>query len=202
LLPALHETGAELNGLKAIAGEGYPLRRVAQAKFDQYLSALKEIVDSVPSLRQMKLMGVAELLTPQHTPLLARLIEESLAVESYRAEIAMLQTQVAEADRSMRVNSAEIANLDELQRDYQIAEAIFSSGLTRLDSSKFDVYATYPLVQLLTLPGGQIVRDHLGSKLILVAGILLSIFLCVLIILFDIRKQLLEAHFKQEVQDV
>lgn len=202
LLPALHETGAELNGLKAIAGEGYPLRRAAQAKYDQHLLALKIIVDSVPSLRPMKLMGVAELLTPQHAPLLARLIEESLTVESHRAEIALLQTQVINADKSMRVISSEIANLDELKRDYQIAEAIFSSGLTRLDSSKFDIYATYPLVQLLTLPGGQINRDHLASKLIMVAGILLSMLVCVLIILFDIRKQLLETYFKKEVQDV
>lgn len=202
LLPALHQTGAELNELKAIAGEGYPLRRAAQAKFNQHLAALKEIVDSVSSLSTLKLMAVAELLTPQHTPLLARLIEESLNVESHQAEMVMLQEHVTKADKAMRTDSAEIADLDELQRDYQIAEAIFSSGLTRLDSSKFDVYATYPLVQLLTIPGGQIVRDHLGSKLMLVAGILLSILICVLIVLFDIRKQLLEAHLKQQVQDV
>jgi uncharacterized protein involved in exopolysaccharide biosynthesis len=202
LLPALHKTGAELNELKAIAGEAYPLRRAAQAKFNQHLSALKEIVDSVPSLSTLKLMAVAELLTPQHSPFLARLIEESLTVESHQAEMAMLKEHVTKADKAMRTDSAEIASLDELQRDYQIAEAIFSSGLTRLDSSKFDVYATYPLVQLLTLPGGQIVRDHLGSKLILVAGILLSILVCVMLVLFDIRRQLLEAHLKQKAKNV
>lgn len=199
LLPALHETGAELNELKAIAGKGYPLRRAAQEKFNQHLSALKEIVESVPSLKKMELMAVAELLSPQHAPILTRFIEESLTVESHQAEIAMLKKHVIKADKSMRENSAEIADLDELQRDYQIAEAIFSSGLTRLDSSKFDVYATYPLVQLLTLPGGQIVRDQLGNKLILVASVLLNILVCVLIVLFDIRKQLLEVHLGKKV---
>lgn len=194
LLPALQEANSELTELKAISGKGYPARKVAQAKVNQYLRLIGELTAKEAGLNDLKLMPILQLLDPQHSLILNRLIEESLTTESYLTELKKLKEQIAKSAIAMRNNSAEIVDLDELERDYQIAEAIFSSGLTRLDSSKFDVYASYPLVQLLTLPGGQILQDHLGSRLLLITSVLVNIFICALILLFDIRRQLLASN--------
>ena len=44
------------------------------------------------------------------------------------------------------------SKLDELIRNHQVAEATFSSALARIDTSKADVFVSYPLVQLLDMP--------------------------------------------------
>ena len=43
--------------------------------------------------------------------------------------------------------------LEGLQRDLQVAEAIFSSTLAKIDVGKTDIFASYPLVQTLLDPG-------------------------------------------------
>jgi len=44
------------------------------------------------------------------------------------------------------------SRLDELIRNHQVAEAIFTSALARTDTSKSDVFVSYPLVQMLDKP--------------------------------------------------
>ncbi|MEM6496173.1 MAG: hypothetical protein AAF709_05550, partial [Pseudomonadota bacterium] len=42
--------------------------------------------------------------------------------------------------------------LDDLQRDHQIANAVFSSAVARIDTTTSDIYASYPLLQVLDPP--------------------------------------------------
>lgn len=44
------------------------------------------------------------------------------------------------------------SKLDALKRDMQVAEAVFSSTLTRLDIGKSNTFGSYPLIQILTEP--------------------------------------------------
>ncbi len=44
------------------------------------------------------------------------------------------------------------ARLDDLQRDHSIANAVFSSAMARIDSTKSDIFASYPLLQVLQEP--------------------------------------------------
>lgn len=44
------------------------------------------------------------------------------------------------------------ARLEDLQRDFSVAEAVFASAIARVQSTKADVYASYPLVQVLEDP--------------------------------------------------
>ena len=40
------------------------------------------------------------------------------------------------------------SHLDTLNRDYKVADAVFASALTRINTSKTDVFASYPMVQV------------------------------------------------------
>jgi len=86
---------------------------------------------------------------------------------------------------------------------HQIAEAIFSSALAKLDTSRLDIYATYPLTQLLTLPGATVKRDRLKSKLMILAGIIIYGLLCLAITLTTIRQLVLasDSPIEQELED-
>jgi uncharacterized protein involved in exopolysaccharide biosynthesis len=44
------------------------------------------------------------------------------------------------------------SRLDDLRRDMQVAEAVFTSALARIDTNKADFYASFPLVQAFELP--------------------------------------------------
>jgi len=76
------------------------------------------------------------------------------------------------------------ARLDDLTRDYQVAETVFSSALARANTTKADVYASYPLVQVLadaslpqspTSPQPVIaIAAGIAATLMIVIGLLLA----------------------------
>jgi hypothetical protein len=68
--------------------------------------------------------------------------------------------------------------------------------LAKLDTSRLDIYATYPLTQLLTQPGATIKRDRLQSKLMVVASILVYAMLALALALIQVRKRVISATKK------
>lgn len=86
----------------------------------------------------------------------ARLLERLIgAVSDLEALIALSKTlsdQIdAEQERVLRL-APMASRLDDLKRDVQVAEAVFSSALARIDTGKSDFFASYPMVQTLEAP--------------------------------------------------
>ncbi len=81
--------------------------------------------------------------------LLANLVELATDCERKAATLASVEEQLKSLDRRIASLARQAARLDDLSRDYQVAEAVFASALARTDSSKAEVYASYPLVQVL-----------------------------------------------------
>ena len=120
-------------------------------------------------------------------------VTKSMAsLNGLNAQSAALKQQQREYQNRIKTHTQDAATLADLQRDHQIAEAIFSSALAKLDTSRLDIYATYPLTQLLTQPGGTIVRDRLQSKILVLAIILMFGLLSLAVTLGHMRKTLLK----------
>ncbi len=81
--------------------------------------------------------------------LLADLVELATDCERKAATLASVEEQLERYDTRIASLAPKAARLDDLSRDYQVAEAVFASALARTDSSKAEVYASYPLVQVL-----------------------------------------------------
>ncbi len=80
---------------------------------------------------------------------LVRMESERAGLErEYAATAARLR---AETDRLARL-APDAARLEDMRRDFAVAEAVFASAIARNQSSKVDVYASYPLVQVLENP--------------------------------------------------
>ncbi len=88
-------------------------------------------------------------------------------------QASALQEKLKEFEIRLSKHSQDAARLADLKRDHQIAEAIFSSAIAKIDTGKLDVYATYPLTQLLTEPGLPAGPVRL-YKLVVIAGAILG----------------------------
>lgn len=84
--------------------------------------------------------------------LLADLVEKSAALAGHEAKLNEIDRIMLDAEERRTRLGVVAAHLDDLQRDHLIANAVFSSALARLDASKSDHYASYPLVQMLSEP--------------------------------------------------
>ena len=81
--------------------------------------------------------------------LLAQLVELAGLCDNLAETEATLAAQLATANARIAKIAPMATRLDDLSRDYQVAETVFSSALARIDTTKADVYASYPLVQVL-----------------------------------------------------
>ncbi len=86
---------------------------------------------------------------PARAALLADLVTLAGLCDHLASSEATLAAQLTDANSRLAVIAPQAAELDDLSRDYQVAETVFSSALARVDTTKADVYASYPLVQVL-----------------------------------------------------
>lgn len=86
-------------------------------------------------------------------------------------ELATLQERMEASQGDLNAKAAAAAELQDLERDFSVAEAVFASAIARAQSSKADVYASYPLVQVLENPSLPDRPSSPNRKLALLAGI-------------------------------
>lgn len=124
--------------------------------------------------------------------LLATLVNATAKRDGLAAELAALEESYLQREADVQRLMAPASALDDLNRDYQVAEAVFTSALARTDTTKADVYASYPLVQVLedaSLP----VEPSSPKKLIAIAaGICATFCLIVAVTLAWVRRPLID----------
>ncbi|MCG3268374.1 hypothetical protein [Yoonia sp. I 8.24] len=103
--------------------------------------------------------------------LLSQLVDMNASYAGAADQLATLRTQLAaEVDRLASIAPA-AAKLQDLQRDFSVAEAVFASAIARTQTTKSDVYASYPLVQTLENPSLPDAPSSPNRNLALAAGV-------------------------------
>jgi len=168
-----------------------PLRKILDLEIEGLTSNIRHLLTGVPNLDHIRDAHLHGLLSTSN-------IETIQNVNTLIARKSGLQAQALELENNRALYLARVkshtqgaATLSDLQRVHQIAEAIFSSALAKLDTSRLDIYATYPLTQLLTHPGATIKRDRLQAKLMIVASILIYGMLMLALTLTRVRKMVM-----------
>lgn len=124
--------------------------------------------------------------------LMAEMVRLKSELEGLNAERIKLTAALEAAEAEVRALVAAASELDDLGRDYQVAEAVFTSALARTDTTKTDVFASYPLVQVLEPP---VAPSEPSSPHVLVAiagGAAATLMLIGAIILGWIRRPLID----------
>ena len=102
--------------------------------------------------------------------LLADLVEMNAKRIGASEQLAAMKAQVHDQALRLTQMSAAAAQLQDLQRDFSVAEAVFATAIARAETTKSDVYASYPLVQVLENPSLPEKPSSPNRKLAIAAG--------------------------------
>ena len=80
------------------------------------------------------------------------LVRNEAAIDGKTREIEALTTEKNRLEDEIHKLSAAAGQLEDLKKDHILAEAVYSSALARVDTSKSDIYGAYPIVQVLAEP--------------------------------------------------
>jgi uncharacterized protein involved in exopolysaccharide biosynthesis len=84
--------------------------------------------------------------------LYATLVRNEALLQGRRRELVSLSADKTRLEADLGRLSAAAARLEELKKDQLVADAVLSSAMARLDSSKSDIYGSYPIVQVVATP--------------------------------------------------
>ena len=84
--------------------------------------------------------------------LLQQLVRNEAQIKGKAREIETLTGERDRLEAEIQNLSKAAAQLEDLKKDHILAEAVYSSALARVDTSKSDIYGAYPIVQVLAAP--------------------------------------------------
>ena len=98
------------------------------------------------------------------------LINKKIKYEGYKRKITQLEQQIKNYSTRIQNQTKNVSRLSELEREHQIAEAVFTSAVAKIDTGKSDIFASYPMLQLFmeptlpkTISGARPLHIYFGS---------------------------------------
>lgn len=171
LLKDVSAGAAQLAQSDANYGERHPVYLEARDNYHAARKAALLRAAEVTDLPMEQLQGLDRAPEGQRAQLLSELVRESATKSGLEQQVKTLSEQVASEGTRLAALAPIAAELEDRQRDFAVAEAVFASAIARSEAKKTDVYGSYPLIQVLENPS---LPDHPSSprrKLSIVAGI-------------------------------
>jgi len=135
--------------------------------------------------------------SPDRARLFGQLMDGYAQLQGKQAELDTLVLAQARLDDQLRIYARESKELERLQREYDLAEAVFTSAAARLEASKSDVFASYPIVQLLTAPNAPIQQKSPSVKIAVLGFVAGFIFITICLLLVWQRAYLVQRLLAQ-----
>ncbi|ABV37554.1 conserved hypothetical protein [Shewanella sediminis HAW-EB3] len=124
--------------------------------------------------------------------LMKQLLSVTTEAEGLSHELRSLTEQINAWDTRLEDSNDDAAKLEDLHREHQVATAVFTSALAKMDVGKADIYSAYPLLQLLAPPSLPLKANTMARVLTLLGGIVASIFSLAGLSIMWIRKPILQ----------
>ncbi|QEY31471.1 hypothetical protein EVJ50_03595 [Synechococcus sp. RSCCF101] len=146
---------AELGTLQETLGPNHPK---VKAAFARQQGAFNKASTRAEALIGQRLDGVSlSRLSVREGPtgrgnLLETLVQQSAEARSRLQEYTTLEERISELEGRLTDGAETLAELEVLQRDVEIAEAIFASTLAKIDLGQAERFAAYPIVQVIEPP--------------------------------------------------
>ncbi len=105
---------------------------------------------SLETLKQINLNGTNS--SAAKETLFQQLVTVQADQKGLSSQAQSMDKQITELESRLKNMVQQESQLDALKRDMQVAEAVFSSTLTRLDLGKSNSFGSYPLTQILAEP--------------------------------------------------
>jgi capsule polysaccharide export protein KpsE/RkpR len=187
-----------LTGLLPNRGNNYPDVREARQKQQAALSAMLkrgQILLEIP-VEQLNLerliLDNSNGSGTKRADLFIQLIDLNAEHQGLNGQLATFSEQIKNLETKLRILSQKESIYASLDRDLQIAQAVFASTLTKIDLSKGDRFASFPLMQLIEEPSLPTKPTSPKPKLVLAGALLGSIFISAGLTLIWWREPLVE----------
>ena len=153
LLKELDISTSQLSEYQSRWGDGHPKVIAEQQRYQAARSALLIRSNIIAGPHAASVLSSLDLdVNPKRAEMFGDLIEASAKERGITAQIADLLRSELHLKDQLKIYAREAAVLDRLQREFDLAEAVFTSAAARLEAGKADVFASYPVLQLLTKP--------------------------------------------------
>ena len=161
---------ATLAETRSMFGEGHPKVQNARAAHGAATEAALAQAKQVTGLGAAQLEGLDLAPAGARAELLAQLVRMEAERAGAAQQYATLSARLSEDLARQTALAPAAARLQDLQRDFSVAEAVFASAIAKTQSTKSDVYASYPLVQVLENPSLADRPSSPNRKLAIAAG--------------------------------
>lgn len=161
---------ADLAEATAHYGPRHPKVEEARQARDTAQSAAMSMAAKITGLTPMDVARLDLAPNGVRADLLAQLVEKDAECFGTEQELAALKEQMAQGTADLKIKRVAAAALQDLERDFAVAEAVFASAIARTQSSKSDFFASYPLVQVLENPSLPEYPSSPNKKLAVAAG--------------------------------
>lgn len=123
--------------------------------------------------------------------LMQQLLATAAQTNGLTQEIAALDLQINQWDERLKHSNDDAAKLEDLHRQHQVATAVFTSALAKMDVGKADIYSAYPMVQLLSAPSLAEQPSKMATILAILGGLVSSFMMITGLGIAWIRKPIL-----------
>ncbi|BFT31323.1 hypothetical protein D210916BOD24_24990 [Alteromonas sp. D210916BOD_24] len=195
----LRQSAATMSDYLSKWGKQHPkvitaLKRTEAAREKLYARGV--IITGTQSAEQFIALNLQN--NPRRAELFAEFVEAQAQRKGLAARRDELRLAIEQMEGRLKVYAREVAELERLQREFDMADAVFTSAAARLEANKSDVFASYPVIQMLTEPA--IPQDPSSPKkgLAIAGGIMGGLFLTIGWIVVWKREKLLSALLKRE----
>jgi len=197
LLAQLSESATLLAGFENMYGRNHPEMRAETERHAGLFDALNARGEALLGAAGYGLLRLAEIqLDDERAELLRQVVDLSAQAEGARTEARSLQDRLIRNEQRVEQLAPVAARLDALLREHQVAETVFASALARLDTSRADVFASYPLAQLLEPPARPDRPSSPSKKIAALAAVGGFFLYCMGVLLLWLRLPLIRALWK------
>lgn len=202
-LALLEDVSAQATALAQAAasyGSRHPTRIKAQEAYDAARETALARAADVTGLDVTALKSLDRAPEGQRAALLGELVRENALRAGLDRQHETISKRIEAESARLSALAGLAAELEDRQRDFAVAEAVFASAIARSESTKTDTYASYPLIQVLENPS---LADRPSSprrKLAMAAGIAATFLLLVGLVMAWIRKPLITRLLKSPEQ--
>lgn len=182
---------ATLAEARSSFGEGHPRVSSARSAYGAATLAAMKQAGRVTGFSNAQLETLDLAPAGARAELLAQLVRMDAERAGIAQQYATLSARLTEDMSKQQSLAAAASRLQDLQRDFSVAEAVFGSAIARTQSTKSDVYASYPLVQVLENPSLPDESSSPNRKLALVAGIAVTMMMMLGLLLGWMRSALI-----------
>lgn len=191
---ALH--AANLAQARSMFGEGHPKVRDARAAYTMTSAAALSQAANVTRIAKDQLTGLDLAPAGARAELLSELVKMDAERAGVSEQYTTLSARLAKEQVTLHSLAPTAARLQDLQRDFSVAEAVFATAIARAQSTKSDVYASYPLVQVLENPSLPDRPSSPNRKLALAAGAAATFMLLIGLVLGWVRSAVIRKVIK------